>query len=396
MPRQLPDWMSGYMHYTRMLESPDHYHMWAGIATIAGALQGKCWFPMGHFKWKPNFFIFFVARPGIATKSTTIGVGEDLLRQVPGIFFGPNSMTWQGLTSAFSEATTGTSLPAGGLYEHSSLTVVASELGVFLDPKNRELVDVLTDIWDGKEIPWSRRTKGDGNSSISNPWLNLIGATTPAWIEENWSKTALKGGFASRTIFVWGERKRNIIAYPARLMVEDEDQALRECLLEDLQQISQLSGPFSISPEAEEKYTAWYEDLWLNDRRENGEMADGFKARKQSLLHKLAMVISAARGDDMVLTVADLDKALLLANEVERTMLQIFEGVNTAPTGRAGVIIAQYVRACGRIPKATLWRKLFGQMSLQEFDQGLTAGMHAGVIDLQNGIVIYKEEEETK
>src|SRR3990172_8994626 len=97
MARNVSDWLQGYIEYTANLEAPDKFHFWTGVATIAGALQGKCWVDMGKWKWKPNFYIIFVAPPGIIGKSTTADVGIGLLREIEGIHFGPMSATWQAL-----------------------------------------------------------------------------------------------------------------------------------------------------------------------------------------------------------------------------------------------------------------------------------------------------------
>ena len=166
MSRQLSNWLKGYLQYTRHLEAPDSLHFWAGISTVAGALRGKVWIDMGYWKWKPNFFIIYVAKPGIVAKSTTIGVGIELLREIEGIHFGPDSATWQAMTQAFAEASEVIEMPGGKHMQMSNMTLAISELGTFLNLKNSEMIDVLVDLWDGKNVPWKRATKGEGEFSI--------------------------------------------------------------------------------------------------------------------------------------------------------------------------------------------------------------------------------------
>ena len=83
--RQYDNWIRAYLEYTKYLEAPDSFHFWAGVSAIAGALRGKVFFDMGYFKWKPNFFIIYVAPPGIVAKSTSMGVAMPILRKVPDI-----------------------------------------------------------------------------------------------------------------------------------------------------------------------------------------------------------------------------------------------------------------------------------------------------------------------
>ena len=92
------------MHYTRASESPDAFHFWTAVGTVAGALRRRVWIDMRHFQWTPNFYIILVGPPGIAAKSTSIRIGTDLLQSVDGVKFGPQSMTWQSLTKSLEES----------------------------------------------------------------------------------------------------------------------------------------------------------------------------------------------------------------------------------------------------------------------------------------------------
>jgi hypothetical protein len=370
------------MNYTRHLEAPDQFHFWAAIATLAGALRGKVWIDMGYWSWKPNFFIIFVAPPGIATKSTTIGVGQELLRSVEGIHFGPDSATWQGITDAFLEATEIFKLPSGEDYRSSSITIAASELGTFLDPNNREMVDVLVDLWDGRDVPWKRRTKHEGASEIQNPWLNFIGATTPGWLAENFPEYAIRGGFTSRTVFVFASSKRHFVAYPSRVITQD-DAREKHLLAADLQRISLLAGPFTLTEEAFEWGTQWYEEHWAKRPANLGDddRLSGYLARKQTHVHKLAMIMSAARSDDMRITPEDLQLALIALESIEKEMLTVFDRVSDDPRVKNAQAILTVVKAHPKgIGKKTLWRKMISHMSQWEFDNALAGCVNAGLI----------------
>ena len=382
MARQLDNWIRAYMSYTRHLEAPDQFHFWSAVATIAGALRGKTWIDMGYWLWKPNFFIIFVAPPGIATKSTTIGVGQELLRGVEGIHFGPESATWQGITDAFLESTEIFRLPDGTNYQTSSITIAASELGTFLDPTNREMVDVLVDLWDGRDVPWRRRTKHEGASEIPAPWLNFIGATTPGWLAENFPEYAVRGGFTSRTVFVFANSKRHFVAYPSRV-IEAEDRQTKHQLISDLREIAKLSGPFTITEEAYAWGTSWYEEHWSNrpSNLASDDRLSGYLSRKQTHLHKVAMIFSAARGDDLKITRQDLEMALVAIEAIEKEMLSVFDRVSDDPRVKHAQAILTVVKAHPQgIAKRSLWRKLITHMSQWEFDNALSGCINAGLV----------------
>src|SRR5262245_54590937 len=144
----------------------------------------------------------------------------DLLAKVDGIRFGPDSGSWQGLGDAMAEATEYFKYVNGTGEEQavpmSPVTVAASELGTFLHPDNEEAISFITDVWDGRSRPYLHRTKHSGRIEILGPFLNLIGATTPQWLQRNFPDSLIGEGLTSRIVFVYGEKKRHLVSLPSR------------------------------------------------------------------------------------------------------------------------------------------------------------------------------------
>lgn len=380
--RRVGHWIKAYVEYTKHLEAPDSFHFWAAVATLAGALRGKCWIDMGYFKWKPNFFIVFVAPPGVVSKSTTVGVGMSMLREIEGIHFGPDSATWQALTNSFAESTE--MVDFGDEYlPMSAITISASELGTFLDPSNREMIDVLVDLWDGREVPWTRSTKGEGESTIPNPWLNFIGCTTPAWIEGNFPEYAIGGGFTSRTIFVYAEHKRHLSAYPKANM-SPEFTALRKAMVEDLRDIAQLQGEYKLTPEAEQWGEAWYAKHW-QDKHSHlaGDRFGGYLARKQTHIHKTALILSAAQRNEQIITAEDLDAAAQLITVLEYNLPSVFNRISDNRDAKYSAAVFAILKTEGSLRKQALWQKLYHMMSGDQFEMALSGIVKAGYASLE-------------
>ena len=236
MPRELDNWLAAYAKHTAISEAPPVFHFWTGVSVIAGALRRRVWIDQKHFQWIPNFYIIMVGPPGVVTKSTSMKIGYRILRQVPGIHFGPQSMTWQGLLKAFEDSNELVPLPLPGVdindpmlerMPMSCVTCDISELGTFLKPRDDELTTFLIDMWDGQIGSWKRTLATQDETIIENPWLNIIGCTTPSWLRENFNSGMISGGLTSRCIFVWGMEKSQLIAYPGD-MISDEKFHLRE------------------------------------------------------------------------------------------------------------------------------------------------------------------------
>lgn len=381
--RQCKHWLKDYLLYTENLESPNTFHFWTGIGTIAGALRGKTWINMGHWKWKPNFFIIFVAPPGVVAKSTSMGIGTGLLREIEGIHFGPDSVTWQALTDSFMDSTERFDMPDGTTFESSSLTITVSELGTFLDPHNGEMIDLMVDLWDGRDVPWKRRTRGDGETEVASPWINFMGATTPSWITENFPEYAIGGGFTSRTIFVYAEAKRKFVAYPGNEMNKDANK-IKKRLVHDLNEIASLTGEFKLTPDAFEWGEAWYLQHW-GDTPDHlkGDRLGGYVARKQTHIHKTAIILSAAQSNDMLITAEHLAQADKFISALEGDMKKVFSVMGSTDAGKQTSLLLRIMSQVRIVSKATLWRQLVTQMSYQEFDNAVNAVINSGYCSMR-------------
>lgn len=373
------------MQFTRTSEAPDAFHFWTGVGTIAGALRRRVWIDMRHFQWTPNFYIILVGPPGVATKSTTLRIGMSLLEAVPGIHFGPQSMTWQSLTKTMEDAVEYVKYnDAKGveqLQAMSPVTCSVPELGTFLKMDDKALIEVLISMWDGQLENWGHQTKSSGNIEIKNPWLNLLGCTTPAWLENNFPTSMIGGGLTSRIMFVYGEKKRHLVAYPDDLIQEDDYYGQKKLLIEDLQRIALLSGVYRLSPSARKFGNDWYESLWTtrppdmaNDRY------SGYLSRKQTHMHKLAIILAAAQRDTLVIEREDLVEADALLTAVEPHMIKVFESVGVVDESKNIASILAYVRAHKWIDPTTLYSMLRNNITERDFKNALRIAMEQGLV----------------
>jgi hypothetical protein len=339
------------VEYTKHSEAPDAFHFWTAVSVVAGALRRRVWIDQRHFQWTPNFYIVFVGPPGVIAKSTSAHIGFSLLKQVDGIKFGPQSLTWQGLTVALEEAVELVQMPADdALIPMSCLTISISELGTFLKPKDTELIDVMVDLWDGQIRTWEHRVKtGDKPSTrIVNPWMNIIGCTTPAWLRANFPAYMIEGGLTSRCIFVYGDAKRQFTAYLSEAIESKEHKAMASMLVEDLKQIAAIAGEYELSREAIEWGTSWYIRHWTNRPKHlTSDRYGGYVARKQTHMHKLAMVIAAAQRNTRLITVEDLTAAERLVSAQEVDLQKVFNTIGATDQSKDETEVVAALRGAG-------------------------------------------------
>ncbi len=357
---------------------------WTGVSTIAGALRRQVWIDMKYFQWVPNFYVIMVAPPGIVSKSTTASIGMNLLKQIKDVKFGPDVVTWQALVQSLAESTTMVLDKSTGEYlPMSCITISSSEFGTFLNPQDREMVDVLVSLWDGQKGAFSKVTKSSGNDLIENPWINIIACTTPAWISGNFPEYMIGGGFTSRCVFVYTDAKRQEIAYPDE-HVPDEFKQLQADLIHDLEIISLMVGEFKLSPEARAWGTEWYSNHWKNPPKDlTNDQFGGYLARKQTHIHKLAMVVAASRSNDLIITRDALETAETFVSALERDMPRVFARVGQTDVTKGSYDLLEILRKQRKIAQMDAYKLLFRNLSYRDFEVAVQSVINAGHARIQ-------------
>lgn len=383
------DWITAYCGVVANSEAPEKFHFWTAISTIAGALRRHVWLDQGIFKLYPNFFIVFVGEPGIVTKSTAIGHGLRLLREI-GANVGPSVTTWQGFLKRIEQSIEGFAIGDGPLETRKHVTTCAvtmhvTEWGTFIDPRDYLMVNMLTDLFDCKEgIAIDKTTATQGDTLIFNPFINMLSATTPKWMYDNFRSQFGGWGLSSRIIFIFAKRPRRIIAFPGEETSSDALRIAMRPLVADLRRISDLSGPFRLSP-AVRKYGQTYREelserqINLSNNPDSNPWLRYFLARKFDYILKLAMVFSAATASNLLLEEEHFMAGAARMDEVELELLNIFGnhgGEDISRAVRVNHTAWNHLRHCleteGPQPRHTINRFLARYMTFRESEELIT------------------------
>ena len=382
--RNYADWLTTFVDYASIGEAPLHILYWVGVSTIAGALRRRVWVEQDFFQWVPNFYVVVVAPPAIVSKSTTANIGFNLLGKIEGIHFGPDITSWQALIQEMGDI--GEEFEHNdGHYKMHAITCAIDEFGTFLDPSNREQVDSLIRLWDGKlgDRAFRKVTKTQGSDTLDNPWINMFACTTPSWLNTNFPESFIGGGLLSRIVFLHADRKRQRVPLLARALRERtaKDAAYRlmpQKLAADLEGIAQYSGPYAVTPAAEEYAAAHYNAHW--DKYEGSHEAMGYQGRKQTHLFKLAMVVSASRGDFPTLDVVHLEEAERQLGLIEPGIAKVLQVVGAKGITKASQELVEAVKAeGGKVLRRDIFGKLFfRRLSNREFEEAIAGAVAAG------------------
>lgn len=323
--RRLDNWLESYGDYTSESESPTSFHLWTGLYTIAGAMQRKIYIPTLYFTVHTNMYIILVSKAGKGKKTTAMAIGKHLLAEVEGVAFAADSTSVAAFVKQLSDLKD---------KPHQSLNSFTSELGTLLKQGDADMVNFLTDIFDGNP-EWNKQTIGRGKEKIAKPWLNLLAATTPNWLGDNLSLLAVGGGLMARTILVFEDKRILKSGLPK---ANPRLEALREDLVHDLTHIATLEGIFTFTPEADH----FYSDVWYTDESRfpsfNDERLAGYFDRKAIHVLKVAMAVSMSYKDDLVLELGDIKTAIAILGDAEpgmyRAMATVGKNIHSTVTER--------------------------------------------------------------
>lgn len=315
-----------------------------------------------------------------------------LLEQVEGIKFGPESGSWQGLGDALAESTEhfpypGNVIGADNDHVMSAITVAASELGTFLRPDDEHAMSFLTDAWDGRKRKFAHRTKHSGTIDIPRPCLNIIGATTPSWLQRNLKENLIGDGLLSRVVFVYAEKKRQYVSLPSRAIKGQDFIQTGKKLVEDLKTISNLIGEYQFAPEVE-RSNGWMDAWYANHHGTRSlhmasERYGGYIARKQTHLVKLAIILAAAKRDNLLITQQDLEEADLILTDAEHSMIRVFESVGVVDEAKYIAEILQFVRAYKWVSGTELRRLCHNIMAEKDFKIAVRQAIEGGALKIE-------------
>lgn len=346
------------MEYTFNSEPPELFHTWTAISTVAAALQRKCVMNWGKIRFYPNMYIVLVAPSGKARKNTAINYGKDFLSRL-GIKMAAESITREALVrEILNSYDTILDDATGEMTFHSSLTIYAPELAVFLGYNQSQLMMDLTDWYDcghGPEGKWTYRTKTQGVDEITGVWVNLFGGTTPELLRSSLSLDAVGCGLTSRIVFVYESDKGKSCPAP---FLSKREQLLEEDLYYDLERIRLLKGQFKPSEDFIDLWIEWYVAQEGRKIFESPHLAPYCERRPVHIM-KLATILNACRTDSMTVTSFDLRRAISLLERTEINMPRTFSGLGKSPHAEVLSKVMNEIGMAGEISLSELQRKFY-------------------------------------
>lgn len=337
---------------------------------MAAALRRRVSLQMQHGRIFPNLYVFIVAESAKARKTTAMNYGHRILNDsFPLLHVFGDDMTSQGLVKyLYAKAVVGKD---GKKEPQGDFVIFSDELADLFDyDKGRaaKLVIMLTTNYMCRDV-YDHLTSRDSLERLYNMYPVVLGATDPSNLKVLPQEAI--GGLTGRLIWVIERTKRHINSG----WVDDDRtgelrrQALHEYLVHDLQRISNLQGDMSVEPKAREIYDVWYKQLSGMDAKDKN--TDAFYHRCHTTAIQLAMLLSIAEGDSLIITSNHMLRGMDLIKEQLVTIGRVTEwsGTSTYEQQRAKMIL--YLQKSGGLAKRSILLKHLG-VNFEDFAKIVT------------------------
>lgn len=278
----------GWLHdatllYTTLNDSPPELNLLTMLTTAAAALQAQGELQMGYEDIHCNLFGLGIAPSG-SRKSTSAGKGRRLLTKAerPDYLF-TGSATSEGLVRRLKQ------YPSTLYLVNEGATLLASHRKRYLQDVKTELCNVF----DG--LPMSRNLANE-TITADNPRLTILAVTTPQGFADSVEAGDWHTGFLARFIYV----VPTVTTLPpvrGRLMTEAQ-KAEETRITGVFRSFAELPfKPFLAEDDAMAAWADWSNRIRTAAYAYEHEAVQALAERAPTMALKMAMVLSACRGD---------------------------------------------------------------------------------------------------
>jgi energy-coupling factor transporter ATP-binding protein EcfA2 len=359
-------------------DAPNNFITWSALSLIGATLKNNVYLKIGTYTLFPNQFIVLVAPPGIG-KGTAMNMVKGIIDETK-----PNTLVntlsdritaeriieriadgWQAAPMII-----GTQLSVGKV-DHNVM-LFSEELRVLLGASEWMLTFL--------EVAWSQstfdyQTKNKGSVSITSMCCSLLAASVPDFLRNvnHEASMVITGGFSSRCLFIYAEAPSKDLPWPQPLEQNPQSKALYDKLVIDLQSIASLKGEYRVDTAARIRLETFLSKNRVNAMRDDSEAVANFRARIKAHVIKLAMVLSASRGDSLTISDFDMLNAIAEVNKITLSLEKLFRGAGDSFDAVTTARIQAFVEKVGQTTRSEIMRALHRHIgSFETLDRILT------------------------
>lgn len=342
-----------YLHAAGKSEVPPEFHYWACLSLLAATVGDRV--SVEKFRdsrLAPNMYVLLLGPSGLG-KGTAIDVAARYTDKVPRINFFRGKATAQYLVDYMGGAhKTG---DGKWVIENTKLYLCTPELAMSVGRGDAadDFIKFMTEVYTGGSYPLRVGTRTRGLVEVRNPTINWIGGSTIQWLRDCIPQDAIEGGFFARTFCIGAaydlNKRFRRPEYP-----HDYD-VIVDHIRARIYTLAHLEGTFELTPDAERLETIWYE---TREAPQDERLIPTWKRAHDALL-KVAMLLSLADTDDLVITADHINRARLTVERALTIVPTIIDYARQTRETGAFLEIAKLIKDAGAgLLHSTLLRRV--------------------------------------
>lgn len=349
---------------SRSTEAAKVYH-YGVLLTILGARIGRRLWIAYSRKVYPNLYTCLVGPSGLARKTTAIRLGLPLLGD-SAVLTGLSSM--EGLLLHLSK--------------RPNLVVVLEELAtLWTKAKKQEysmaLIPKLAELYDCPEradLPTRKEP-----IAVDKPFLSILAATTPEWLEQSMDMTDIMGGAANRFMYLIGG-----LQHPLSMpQISDTKEIARE-VESKLGRWKDETG-VRFDADSQDLWERYYEK-WYAEQTSDDEMLRTLSIRLPEQALKVALCIHAIEGKGDRLSWETLEMAVKFIESARAAVIALRPLFGSLEIR----VLKMIEQSRGGITRSALHRKVGGRIRGRDLAESVATLFKFGRIVETNGRLVVK------
>ncbi len=383
-------WLRDFLFINEGTEVPEQFAFWCGISSISAVVGRNCVLNQGSYILYPNTFICLVAPSGRCRKSTAVGIGEKLVRNM---INPPNILPTKLTNEALIEAMVVKGDPrSGSLKTRSEGYAVVKELTNFLNKNSYDsgLGGTLISFWDCEDN-FEYMTKLRGKEILPETCISLLGASTVDWIKAAIPEAAIGGGLTSRILFIYVEKPSKAVARP---LLSQEKIDLKVDLTRRLDKITLIRGEFQLTPEAWELYEKEYDTFFNDHPFFDDKGLSGYASRRHDHLLKVSMLVAFSEESPLVVKRAHIEIAIDSLKSMEMGLPKVIHLITASNEGTLLDWVLHKIEKRGSLTKTELMRLVSHKINTAQLKIIMDSLLEMGMVDFaySGQTLIYKKK----
>ena len=292
-------------------QSARSYCLLTALATVAVATRRSARLRMAHGDVWPNLYAALLGASSVHHKSTVMGQGRDLLyrAQLADLLI-PANPTSEGLLNRLS------SKPSGVIFKDEIGTLFGSHQVKYLAMLKQDLMALYDCRAYGREL-------ARGEVRVDEPFLTILGTTTPKKFFDTVSHSDWHDGFLVRWLIALPDSPPDLDAIPG--MMDKDLDARHWSLAMRLGALSRRNATdMAFDDGAFNVWEAWRKRRLRKAYEAGDDLGLYLSERYATYALKIAILLAVA-GDSTTITLANMQTAITLAEHFETCLLTLRE-----------------------------------------------------------------------